>query len=69
MKVPSTRICFFKTDDYLRSVLVVYLEPRRAWNFRIASIEERRWNRPKIMEAVIQTLFTVYSINTITKTM
>jgi hypothetical protein len=30
------------TDDYLRSFLVVYLEPRRAWDFGIAGIEERR---------------------------
>jgi hypothetical protein len=69
MKVPSRRICFFKTDDYLRSFLVVYLEPRSAWNFRIASVEERRWNRRRIIEADIQTLFTNHSINTITKTL
>lgn len=68
MKVSSARICFFKTDDYLRSFLVVYLEPRRTWNFRIASIEERRWNRHIIMKADTQTLSTVHSINTVTKT-
>jgi hypothetical protein len=56
-------------DDYLRSFLVVYLETRRAWNFRIASIEERRWNRRRIMKADIQTLFTVHSVNIITKTL
>jgi len=49
MKVPSKKIYFFKAEDYLRSFLVVYLEPRRTWNFRIASIEERRWNRHRIM--------------------
>jgi hypothetical protein len=53
MKVPSQRIYFFMTDDYLRSFLVVYLETRSAWNFRIASIEERRWNRRRIMTADI----------------